>query len=182
MYEPVWHGGQAAIALMMLSELPEVQSATPLATNLDRSAGMWVQWVLDNLETDPAVLGRVKSTFGTSTVLEGLAALYAWEVHTAAGGHTHPSAASHTTDQTNAVAAPSGAAAALAATRAAQWFKDNAWQQGNGTLVDFFNLTTRKWYPNKQQPGDLVDGTVSLFLEFQFGVLEDVVGSHACLA
>ena len=49
MYEPVWHGGQASIALMIAAALPELEA---VSSSLKSSAGMWVQWVLNNLETE----------------------------------------------------------------------------------------------------------------------------------
>ena len=53
MYEPVWHGGQASIALMIAAALPELEA---VSSSLKSSAGMWVQWVLNNLETESRLL------------------------------------------------------------------------------------------------------------------------------
>lgn len=101
------------MALRMASRLAGVEATAAAAMNA--SAGMWVGWLQDNLvpATDPKSYGRVRTTIGTSTHLEGLAALYAW------------------TEQTGG----DDGGAAEAATRAARWFREHAWLRGNGTLL-----------------------------------------------
>ena len=93
--------------------------------------------------------GRVKATTGTSTVLEGVAALYAYDHYSAARGVPPPSPQAPL---------PSGQAAAEAATTTAEWFKANAWRKGNGTLLDNWNITAQRWAPAAAQFNDEIDG------------------------
>ena len=133
--EPVWHGGQAAMALMKASRLAGVDPAA--ATTMNASAGMWVGWLKANLvpPADSKAYGRVRTTAGTSTHLEGLAALYAWAEQT--GG--------------------ADADAADVATRAARWFREHAWLKGHGTLLHEWDEATEEWSPT--QMNNALDGT-----------------------